>query len=159
MKDTATPMFTVSNEGNITITIPQTQAILQDQGYTYNQAGQTYNQIGVQYGGVYNFNQDSFPLLSVATLEQPSLKVLSDILTLNAPRTQAQLEDQGYTYNQSGQTYNEAGVMYGGIYNFNQDVLPMELSFTDIYTVKYIPPPVPGQNVPLGPGFFLFIPQ
>jgi hypothetical protein len=156
VKDSTIPSFSVSNEGNITITIPQTQALLQDQGYTYNQAGLTYNQTGIQYGGVYNTNQDFLPILSVAKLEQPSLQILSELMTLSAPRTQAQLENQGYTYNQSGLTYNQIGVMYGGVYNTNQDVLPMELSFTDIYSIQVTPG---GGNIPLGPGFFLFIPQ
>ena len=95
MRDSAIPSFSVNNEGNITITIPTTQAQLADQSYTYNQAGLTYNQIGVQYSGIYNTNQDVLPMLSVAKLEQPSLQVLTELMTLSAPRTQAQLEDQG----------------------------------------------------------------
>jgi len=39
--------------------------------------------------------------------------------------TQAQVTNQGYTYNQPGFTYNQPGVMYGGIYNVNQDVAPI----------------------------------
>lgn len=156
MMDSSIPTFSVSTEGNITITIPSTQAQLANQGYTYNQAGQTYNQAGVQYGGVYNYNQDVLPLFSIAKADQPSLNILSDYLTLTSLPTQAQLENQGYTYNQSGLTYNQIGVMYGGVYNYNQDVLPLELSFTDIYT-PFVPPV--GGNIPLGPGFFLFIPQ
>lgn len=39
--------------------------------------------------------------------------------------TQAQLNDQGYTYNQPGFTYNQIGVAYGGIYRNNQDISPV----------------------------------
>lgn len=85
MKDSATPTFSVSNEGNITITIPITQALLANQGYTYNQSGLTYNQTGVQYGGVYNYNEDVIPSLFVAKLEQPSLNILTDFISLTAP--------------------------------------------------------------------------
>jgi hypothetical protein len=104
MKDSATPTFSVSTEGNITITIPSTQAQLKDQGYTYNQSGQTYNQAGVMYGGVYNYNQDFIPMLY--TITNPT---------------------------------------------------PNDISFTDIY-FPYVPPPL-YKAIPLGPGFFMFIPQ
>ena len=47
---------------------------------------------------------------------------------ITIPSTQAKLSDQGYTYNQAGQTYNQAGVMYGGVYNYNWDFVPMHIS-------------------------------
>jgi hypothetical protein len=93
VKDSTIPSFSVSNEGNITITIPDTQALLQDQGYTYNQAGFTYNQAGVQYGGVYNFNQDVLPMLSVAKSDtQALLQIVSDVMTLSSPNPQTPSE-------------------------------------------------------------------
>ena len=46
-------------------------------------------------------------------------------IELTIAPTQAQLADQGYTYNQAGMTYNQAGVMYGGVYNTNQDLSPV----------------------------------
>ncbi len=54
--------------------------------------------------------------------QSPTDQVITDIV---AESTQAQIADQGYTYNQSGFTYNQAGWMYGGIYNQNQDVAPV----------------------------------
>ena len=33
--------------------VGRTEALLNDQGYTYNQAGFSYNQAGVTYGGIY----------------------------------------------------------------------------------------------------------
>ncbi len=40
-----------------------------------------------------------------------------------AGRTNAQVYDQGYTYNEAGFTYNEAGVAYGGVYD--HDIYPL----------------------------------
>lgn len=88
----------------------------------------------------------------------PSLTLSSEgEIVITISRTQALVNEQGYTYNQVGFTYNQAGVSYGGVYNSNQDSVPMSLSFEDIYT-KFVPPVI-GKNIPLGPGFFLFIPQ
>ena len=93
MRDSAIPTLFANNEGNISITIPANPArLIEDQGYTYNQAGFTFNQLGVMYGGNYNYTQDFLPLLSVAKLEQPSLQILSDIMTLSSPQTQVPLE-------------------------------------------------------------------
>lgn len=153
MKDSVIPTLTALKE-SITISISPTQAQLADQGNTYNQAGLTYNS-PVQYGGVYNTNQDTIPSIFVAKLDIPSINILNDFISLKIPATQALLEDQGYTYNQAGFTYDQA-IAYGGVYNSNQDVLPLELSFTDIYS-PFVPPTT--GNIPLGPGFFLFIPQ
>lgn len=106
MKDSATPTFSVSTEGNITITIPQTQALLADQGYTYNQAGLTYNQVGVMYGGIYNQNQDSIPSLFVAMLEHPLELSFTDI------GIQGQTETSGQLIGILGLTYPTKGVLY-----------------------------------------------
>ena len=40
-----------------------------------------------------------------------------------AGRTNVQLSNQGYTYNEAGLTYNEAGVTYGGVYG--SDIQPL----------------------------------
>src|ERR1035437_822399 len=93
MKDSVIPTLFANNEGNISITIPANPArLIEDQGFTYNQAGFTFNQLGVMYGENYNYAQDFLPLLSVAKLEQPSLQILSDIMTLSSPQTQVPLE-------------------------------------------------------------------
>lgn len=47
------------------------------------------------------------------------------IPTLTISLTDAQVTNQGYTYNQPGFTYNQPGVTYGGLYNVNQDVIPI----------------------------------
>jgi hypothetical protein len=158
MKDSVLPSLSINTESNITLTIPSTQAQLSNQGYTYNQAGFTYNQPGVTYGGVYNQNQDVVPLLSSAQIEKPSLNILTDsqLIKFTISQTGALLNEQGYTYNQAGFTYNQIGVAYGGIYNQNQDSVPITLTFADIYTAKVVPL---SNNIPLGPGFFLFLPQ
>lgn len=83
-------------------------------------------------------------------------------------QTNAHVQDQGYTYNQTGFTYNQTGVLYGGLYNQNQDIAPLIFSvatptphfagFVDIYTAKTAPSHgtiTVGQ--PLAPGFFLYV--
>ncbi len=46
MVDPIIPTLTIPQEGVlIKLEIPKTQALLENQGYTYNQAGFTYNQI------------------------------------------------------------------------------------------------------------------
>src|ERR1035437_4727428 len=95
MRDLTIPTLSANIEGNINITIPipaNPARLIEDQGYTYNQAGFTFNQLGVMYGGNYNYTQDFLPLLSVAKLEQPSLQILSDVISLSSPRTQVPLE-------------------------------------------------------------------
>ena len=63
MQDTTIPSISINSESDIRITLSDTQAQLQDQGYTYNQSGFSYNQVGVDYGGIYNFGQDITPIL------------------------------------------------------------------------------------------------
>ncbi len=61
------------------LTGENTDALVENQGYTYNQAGFTYNQVGVMYGGVYNTNQDIVPLVSLAETIMPMIAGYSDI--------------------------------------------------------------------------------
>ena len=159
MSDPSIPSLSVKEVGvSVDITIPQTQTQVADQNNTYNQAGLTYSQTGVEYGGLYNNNQDEIPM------ELSSFRTLP--IDIAIPQTQAQISDSGDVYNQAGFTYNQTGIKYGGLSNNNQDVVPMELSsfkvvpmdfsITDIYTPKPKPQSPP---YPLAPGFFLFIPQ
>ena len=86
MKDSTVPSFSISTEGNITIIIPPTQALVANQGYTYNQSGLTYNQIGVQYGGVYNYNQDLVPMLFTTNTTNPSAISFTDLYSIGFTR-------------------------------------------------------------------------
>ena len=158
MRDTSIPSFLIPQDSvSINITISGTDAVVEDQGITYNQAGMTYNQAGIMYGGVYNVNEDIYPFFSLFANDYP--------LHLNITGTDAGLEDQGYTYNQVALTYNQLGVMYAGIYNSNEDIVPLLVQaketipsvsgFIDIYT-PFIPPPS-GNNISLAPGFFMYI--
>ena len=70
---------------------------------------------------------------------QPTLSFLTDMVGMIINATQTHAYDQGYTYNQSGQTYNQLGVAYGGVYNYNQDVVPATLTFSDVYSI-FVPP-------------------
>lgn len=77
-------------------------------------------------------------------------------------RTEAQLHESGFTYNESGKTYNDV-FAYGGVYGY-QDIKPLVskaddrtasiVSSNDILgtagTVLY-------RGMPLAPGFFLYI--
>lgn len=83
-------------------------------------------------------------------------------ITIFAETTDAQVIDQGYTYDQAGFTYNQAGVVYGGLYNTNQDVSPS--FFDDTATLLY--PSIsgivdiytpPDYYESIGPGFFMFV--
>lgn len=142
----------------IHITISDTDAIVKDQGDVYNQASFTYNQVGVDYGGVYNVNQDVIPLFVDFESDFP--------INLSISQTNALLENQGYIYNQAGFTYNQPSVMYGGLWNNNWDSIPLLIdskniipsiaSITDIYT-PFVPTPPGGNRQSLGPGFFMFI--
>lgn len=133
------------------LSLGNTNAIVLDQGYTYNQSGFTYNQAGVDYGGVYQ-QQDIIPTISFAMNLPP---------TAIAQKTQVQLFNQGYVYNQAGFTYNQIGVDYGGIYNINQDISPLVsfagdlvpsiIGYADIYSQ---PQPSTGKS---GPGWFMFL--
>ncbi len=190
--DSSIPKLSIVNEAaEIDISIPNTQAILEDQSYSYNQANFSYNQASVFYGGIYNFNQDIVPLsLSIGnsqallsdsgyTYNQSSfsydqssvayggvynynedivpirVNTISDLLNFTLSSMDASVYNQNYTYNQSGYSYDQAGAAYGGIYYYNEDIIPMTLIFEDLYTK--LPPPTPGQNQSVGPGWFLFI--
>ncbi len=151
MRDPTIPALGVTNDGiAINITIPSTQALVKDQGYTYNQSGFTYNQAGVFYGGRQNLNQDIIPIFSTASLEKLSLRAMTEFIDMTLVQTDAIIKDQGYTYNQAGLTYNETGVFYGGVQYQSQDILPLELSFTDIYTKQV-------HTGKQGPGWFMYI--
>ncbi len=111
MKDPVIPQFVVNTEQQLGITFsaipdnsPQflsennsdapsnvitanTDTLVADQGYIYNQPGFTYNQIGVMYGGIYNQNQDLAPAFfnDVATLLNPSISSIIDMQGSLAP--------------------------------------------------------------------------
>lgn len=59
-----------------------TQALLNDEGITYNQAGVTYNDIRYTYGGVYG-QQDDFPSRVVAENKKPNNLIFTDKPQLN----------------------------------------------------------------------------
>lgn len=58
-----------------------TQALVNNQGYTYNQANFTYNEIGVEYGGIYNYGEDIIPTVSLS--HNPIPDILSDNLVIS----------------------------------------------------------------------------
>ena len=86
-KDPVVPQFAVDKEDKINLIIPQTDAVLTDQGYTYNQAGVTYNQAGVTYGGITNPIADVVPMVLSAVATTPSIAIITDVYTL-APKPQ-----------------------------------------------------------------------
>ena len=67
------------------LTGENTDALVEEQGYTYNQPGMTYNQAGVMYGGVYNYGEDVIPAISLATSPVPSISGYADIYSPFVP--------------------------------------------------------------------------
>lgn len=51
-------------------------------------------------------------------------KIINDAPNLTGENTQAQVFEQGITYDQVGFTYDQIGIAYGGIYNTDEDVIP-----------------------------------
>lgn len=80
MAQDITPSFVANLENNIELTISSTEAVVTDQGYTYNQALFTYNQAGVMYGGISMNNQDIRPVFinTVANLINPTISSIID---------------------------------------------------------------------------------
>lgn len=91
----------------------------------------------------------------------PKLTALNDgvIITLDIPNTDALLNNQGYTYNEATFTYNQASVAYGGVYNTNQDIVPMILQAESPIPINFLfADSHAGNNQRVvGPGWFMFI--
>ena len=68
--------------------------------------------------------------------------------------TQAQLANNGNTFNQAGHTFNQAGDIFNGVYNRSQDVVPITMTFDDLNATIYVPP---STQVIVGPGWFMYI--
>jgi len=134
-----------------TITLGKTKKQIEDQGFTYNQIGFTYNQNNWQYGGIYE--HDSIPLVSLAKKVFPTMRSSSVKPSLKVNKTNKEIENQNYTYNQTGFSYNEVGWEYGGL--FNHDIYPLisqakkeqpHLRLGMDFGATVIPPPPPGSN-------------
>lgn len=67
----------VANTVKPKMTVQKTNALIANQGYTYNESGLTYNEIGVQYGGIYNY--DIVPIIATATNTQPKINSITDM--------------------------------------------------------------------------------
>lgn len=82
--------------------------------------------------------------------------------TMSVGKTQAELEDQGLTYNEAGISYNESGIFYGGVFGASlvfplismvASISPHMYGGDDVYTTIN-----PNANyTPLGPGFLMYI--
>jgi hypothetical protein len=99
----------------------RSKVAVSDQGYTYNEAGFTYNQAGWMYGGLYE--HDIIPQFSRVHNDKLTNIIRNIAPTMTVGRTNVQIADQGYTYNQAGFTYNQALWQYGGL--FENDIYPM----------------------------------
>lgn len=133
-----------------TITVGRSDAHLADQGYSYNQSGLTYNS-PVSYGGIYGY--DISPTIARSLTEKSNIKVNVIRPGLFVSRTNAQMANQGYSYDNAGITYNSS-ILYGGIYE--HDIYPLVMSarqekptitLGNDFGATVIPtPPVPGDN-------------
>jgi hypothetical protein len=136
----------------------KTQAQSSNPGITYNEANVSYDNSLYTYGGVYGY-EDMFPSFSLSISQAPNLKI---------GQTNQLMLDQSITYNQVNASYNDSRYDYGGLYGY-ADIQPMIslatspkpsiVSYADIYTVGNNLNPTISSNIPLGPGFFMFIPQ
>lgn len=86
------------------------------------------------------FSPQPVPLIEEA---QPITPIISGY------NTDAQLADQGNTFNQAGHTFNQAGDIFGGVYNRNQDIFPYTLTFDDIGSSQVVPIQLPA-GMPMG---------
>lgn len=66
------------------------------------------------------------PVVSLTIAEQIIPKV-------TISNTDAVLTNQGKTFNEAGHTFNQAGDVFEGITGRNQDILPLTITFTDLY--------------------------
>jgi len=58
------------------IDIQKTNALVYDQGITYNESGLTYNQLGIAYGGLYEY--DLVPITPQIEIVMPSIVFSGD---------------------------------------------------------------------------------
>lgn len=93
------------------MTVAKTKARVVDPGITYDEPGVAFDANYI-YGGITDY--DVSPLLNTPITQRP---------TLQMGRTEAQLYDQGYTYNEPGISFDQVGVAYGGIYGY--DITPL----------------------------------
>ena|ERR1051326_210620 len=92
----------------------QSQAVIANDGITYNQSGLTFNQAGTKYGGLYG-KTEVYPTITASRFTIPSASARTTTQQITAGTT---------TYNQSGITFNESGYQYGGLYNY-KDIQPL----------------------------------
>ena len=112
MKDLIKPIIKIQN----------TNALISNQGYTYNEPFKTYNEIGLMYCGLYG--HDNIPQFSHSLAVSPIFKpIKNDKSNIIVQKTKKDISSQLFTYNESGKSYNELGMMYGGIYGF--DIAPI----------------------------------
>lgn len=133
-----------------------TQAQINNPGITYNQAGNSYNQAGLTYGGLYG---------AIDVKELKSFVQQYNISLLGGT-TSAVYQDSTTTYNQSEYAFNQSGWTYGGADRI-QGVVPMMKLASDIkpliifigeQSIQGATVPSGNSLIPMGPGFFLFIP-
>lgn len=116
--------------------ITDTQAQTHETGITYNEAGYTYNDSRLTYGGLTAQDQDVYPLLSTAVNSSP--------LVLTTPREALSLSIE--------EQENDAFPLFTDI----SLTLPRIARILDIGSSI---PPVPNNQVVVGPGWFMLIAQ
>lgn len=85
--------------------------------------------------------------------------------SLKVQNTDAQVLDQGYTYNQTSLTYNQIGVDYAGVYQIGEDIVPIISMAKDFiptiynYLDIYQGPPPPNFQKTVGPGWWMYVSQ
>lgn len=134
----------------------QSNALVYDQGITYNEAGLTYNELGVAYGGLYG--QDVVPTVSLSKETVPtSLTIHAPIIKLSVQKTNALVYDPGITYNESGLSYNEVGYAYGGLYEHDITSIVPTIQVKRVQRVLFTDFGTGQRGILLEDGYFLLL--
>lgn len=142
------------------ITGSNTQALVKDTGQTFNQTGHSFNQVGDIFEGIYNRNEDVFPVF--AAIAEQVVPYIAPV-----PQTQAGLNNQSKTFNQTSHSFNQSGDTFEGIYRRNQDDIPLMTFIFDVSPEisgiadigASVKAPFSGMILPIGtPFYFLTYP-
>ena len=84
---------------------------------------------------------------------------------LQGENTNAQVNVTGITYSDPGITYSDPGIAYGGVYNVDEDIIPLvSLAENIVPSIQAgidlgNPKNIPSNNLPVGPGWFMYVMQ
>lgn len=107
MKDNIKPIIRFKIEAP-TFSVQKTEALLKDDGITYDEPGYSYDQSGVVYGGLYG--NDTVPMYAYANVQNPSIRFIMDFSGTEQQHGTIIL-GQGMLIGMLGMTYPESGTI------------------------------------------------